>query len=59
MMRSGCDDAEKIQKHCAIALCNSLSVWLKKEVSERALMKTSIREMATYIIKWLHPLLLN
>ena len=50
MMRSGCDDAEKIQKHCAIALCNSLSVWLKKEVSERALMKTSIREMATYII---------
>jgi len=30
MMRSGCDDAEKIQRHCAIALCNSLSVWLKQ-----------------------------
>jgi hypothetical protein len=30
MMRSGCKDAEKIQKHCAIALCNSLSVWLKQ-----------------------------
>ena len=33
MMRSGCTDAEKIQKHCAITLCNSLSVHLKK-VSE-------------------------
>lgn len=31
MMRSGCDDAEKIQRHCAIALCNSLSTWLKQE----------------------------
>ena len=30
MMRSGCKDAEKIQKHCAIALCNCLSVWLKQ-----------------------------
>ena len=35
MMRSGCDDAEKIQKHCAIALCNSLSVWLKKDHIEK------------------------
>ena len=31
MMRSGCEESENIQKHCAIALCNSLSVWLKQE----------------------------
>ena len=29
MMRSRHKDATVIQRHCAIALCNSLSVWLK------------------------------
>ena len=31
MMRSGCQDAERIQLHCSVALCNSLSVFLHKD----------------------------
>lgn len=31
MMRSGCADAERIQYHCSVAMCNTLSVFLKKE----------------------------
>ena len=31
MMRSGCQDAERIQFHCSVALCNSLSTFLHKE----------------------------
>jgi len=30
MMRSGVTDAEKVQYHCAVAVCNTLSVFLKK-----------------------------
>ncbi|KAH8067488.1 hypothetical protein JL721_7602 [Aureococcus anophagefferens] len=31
MMRAGCADAERIQYHCAVAMCNTLSVFLKKD----------------------------
>ena len=31
MMRAGCADAERIQYHCAVAMCNALSVFLKKD----------------------------
>merc|ERR1719337_766615 len=30
-MRSGVADAEKVQYHCAAAVCNTLSVFLKKQ----------------------------
>lgn len=31
MMRSGCADAERIQYHCSVAMCNLLSVFLSKD----------------------------
>ncbi|GMH76078.1 hypothetical protein TrST_g9441 [Triparma strigata] len=45
MMRSGHKEASVIQRHCAIALCNSLSVWLKSSDIEEMKEKGVVQDL--------------
>ncbi|KAJ1446261.1 armadillo-type protein [Pelagophyceae sp. CCMP2097] len=45
MMRSGCADAELVQYHCAVAVCNTLSVFLSRPDVEIMLQDGTVQDI--------------